>query len=214
QDVRITRDGTDVRVDIVLSAPAKPSITTAVHPDRLVVELPSTTSNTRERRIDVHYHGVRSVRYGLHRTDPPTSRVVVELDQALAHSLSGSATHIVIKISPPAGLAAERRRSVPAAAASSGLVGIFHKRQETPPPPTPTESAQIPTPPPSGPPIPFPGTQPGTNGQTTTASASPRPTAAHPNRGSLQEGTVFPGMGSPGAGVVPPVTGTNTGSFD
>ncbi len=37
-----------------------------------------------------------------------------------------------------------------------------------------------------------------------TSNATPsRPSAAHPDRGSLQEGTVFPGLGSPGTGNVP-----------
>jgi hypothetical protein len=41
-----------------------------------------------------------------------------------------------------------------------------------------------------------------------------RPTAAHPNFGSLQEGTVFPGTGTPGSGVVPPTVPSGSGSIN
>ena len=64
QDVKITRDGRDVRVDIALSLRVTPAVSTAMNPDRLVIELPNTTSQSRQQRIAVNYSGVRAVRYG------------------------------------------------------------------------------------------------------------------------------------------------------
>ena len=211
QDVKVTRDGRDVRVDVALSTEVSASVSTAVHPDRLVVELPNTTSSARQLRIAVNYSGVRAIRYGLHSAEPATTRVVIELEQALAHSLVQNGNHVILKISAPA-LSASDHRGAPAAAASGGLVGIFHRRSDTPPPPPTTEEAQIPVPPPSKPPIVFPQDQSGNSGSTNTR-ASAAPSAAHPSRGSLQEGTVFPGMGTPGTGSVPPVD-AKVGGFD
>jgi hypothetical protein len=54
------------------------------------------------------------------------------------------------------------------------------------------------TPPPSGPPINFPPAP--------ATASNTQASARNPNTGSLQQGTVFPNEGAPGAGVVPPVT--------
>ena len=211
QDVKVTRDGRDVRVDVALSTEVSASVSTAVRPDRLVLELPNTTSSARQLRIAVNYSGVRTVRYGLHSAEPATTRVVIELEQALAHSLVRNGTHVIVKISAPA-LNASDHRGAPAAAASGGLVGIFHRRSDTPPPPPTTEEAQIPVPTPSKPPIAFPQEQSGNSGPT-SARAAAAPSASHPNRGSLQEGTVFPGMGAPGTGAVPAPVDAKVGGF-
>jgi hypothetical protein len=210
QDVKVMRDGKDVRVDVTLSGPVKPTVITAVHPDRLVLELPNTTSSARQQHIPVNFSGVRAVRYGLNNAKPAITRVVIELDQAQAYALDTNGTHVILNISAAA--TAEDHRGAPPAAASSGLLGVFRRRQDLPPPVDAGNNIPLPAPPPSGPPIQFPAGQSGSSGNSTTASAS-TPSAAHPNRGSLQEGTVFPGMGAPGTGSVPGTVGTNTGGF-
>ena len=213
QDVKITRDGRDVRVDITLSAPVTASVSTALHPDRLVLELPNTTSSARQQRILVNFSGVRAVRYGLHSAEPASTHLVVELDQALAHSVSSNGSHVILKISAP-DLSATDHHGAPAAAASAGLIGVFRRRSDTVPPPPTTDDAQLPAAPPSGPPIRFPEGPSGNGSGSSTASASSTPSAAHPNRGSLQEGTVFPSMGAPGTGSVPGVVDAKTGGFN
>src|SRR5437016_14599296 len=70
QDVKVMRDGKDVRVDVTLSGPVKATVITAVHPDRLVLELPNTTSSARQEHIPVNFSGVRAVRYGLNSAKP------------------------------------------------------------------------------------------------------------------------------------------------
>ena len=207
------RDGKDVVVDVTLSAPVKASVITAIHPDRLVLELPNTTSSARQQHIPVNFSGVRAVRYGLNSAKPAITRVVVELDQAQAYALDTNGTHIILNIRAAATVADNSHRGAPAAAASGGLLGVFRRRQEPPPPVTAGSNPPLPAPPPSGPPIPFPAGQSGNSGNSTTASASSAPSAAHPNRGSLQEGTVFPSMGSPGSGTVPGTIETSNGGF-
>ena len=211
QDVRITRDGRDVRVDLTLSTEVMPSVSTAINPDRLIVELANTTSQARQQRLPVNFSGVRTVRYGLRSADPAVTRVVVELDQALAHTLLQKNNHVILKISAPA-LAASDRRGAPAAAASGSLIGVFRRHSDTPPPPPTTDDAEI-VPPVSRPPAALPQDRSSESSSTHT-TASTAPSAAHPNRGSLQEGTVFPGMGAPGTGAVPPPVDAKVGGFD
>ena len=147
----------------------------------------------------------------MHGTNPATTRVVIELDQALAHSLSQNGNHVVLKISAPA-LSADRR-GAPAAAASGGLIGVFRRRSDTTPPPPTNEDAEMSAAPASKPPLDFAQDGSGSSG-TTAAKASAPPTAAHPNLGSLQEGTVFPGMGAPGTGAVPAPVNARVGGFE
>jgi hypothetical protein len=91
-------------------------------------------------------------------------------------------------------------RGAPAAAASGGFIGVFHRKQESLPPAPANDNAQIPAAPPSGPPLKFPPDQ--TASQTSTSASNAPPSAAHPNLGSLQQGTVFPGTGTPGSGNI------------
>jgi hypothetical protein len=195
----------EIRVEITLSAAVTPSVETAQHPDRLVLKLPGTASNLQQKRIAIGQLGVRAVRFGLNRSDPPETHLVVDLDQEHPYRILTEGTRIILVVEAPLS-ASTRRRAGPAAAASAPLLGLGHKAgPDSGTPGSQTNSAGVLlTPPPQGPPIAFPPPSPAQSAST-TASANP-PSPQHPNRASLQEGTVFPSAGSPGAGVVPPVS--------
>jgi hypothetical protein len=212
QDVRVFRAGKDVRIEVTVSAPVKASVITAIHPDRLVLELPNTTVSARQQHIPVYYDGVRVVRYALHQASPAVTRVVIELDQAQPYALQANGNQLILTVSPELASRANNHRGAPAAAASGGFIGVFRRKQDSLPPEPVNENAQIPVAPPSGPPLKFPQDQ-GSSGTSTSASGS-RPSAAHPSLGSLQQGTVFPNAGTPGAGNVPPVSGSSEGTFE
>jgi len=211
QDVKVSHAGNDVRIEVILNAEAQASVMTAVHPDRLILELRNTTASARQQHLPVNYNGVRMVRIGLHQAKPAVTRVVVELDQAQPYILDTKGSHVVLTIS---GQQVANHRGAPAAAASGGFIGVFRRKQGLPAEDTRDENAEIPVAPPSGPPLRFP--QDSTElGRSTMASANgSAPSATHPNVGSLQQGTVFPTSGAPGAGTVPPVSGAGTAGFD
>ncbi len=212
QDVRVSRAGQDVRIEVTLSAPVKASMITAVHPDRLVLELPNTTVSARQQHIPVYYNGVRVVRYALHQASPAVTRVVIELDQAQPYALQTNGSQLILTVSPELASRANSHRGAPAAAASGGFIGVFRRKQDTIPPEPVNENAQIPVAPPPGPALKFPQDQ-GASGTPASASSS-HPSATHPSLGSLQQGTVFPNAGTPGAGNVPPVSGSAEGGFE
>jgi hypothetical protein len=212
QDVRVSHAGKDVRIEITLSALVKASVITAIHPDRLVVELPNTTVSARQQNIPVYFDGVRLVRWALHRSSPAVTHLVVELDQAQPYAIETNGTHIVLTVSPVLDARAKDRRGAPAAAASGGFIGVFRHKQDSLPTAPTDENAQIPAAPPSGPPLKFPSDQGATS--TIASGSNSHPSAAHPNVGSLQQGTVFPDAGTPGTGTVPPVNGSAPGSMD
>lgn len=190
RDVKVTSEKGRVQIEVVLSAPVKPSVLATSDPFRLVLDFANTTPASR-RRTGVDVQGVRSVRYALYQASPPVTRVVVDLDQAHPYELQSQGNRVTLIVAP-AVAAGVARRHVPASAASEGLLGVLRPHgRSSPQVPSPDESLNRPFPPPT---------------------ASSAPTAAHPDRGSLQEGTVFPGLGSPGTGNVPGATGSVTAS--
>jgi hypothetical protein len=216
QHLKVVRDAANnLRVEITLSATisASPTVTLATNPNRLVLDLPNTLSGAKQQQVSVNYKGVRRVRLGLNSADPPITRVVVDMDQAHPYTLQSDrsrATLVIIIGSAPNAIASSGQ-GAQAAGASGGLIGVFRRRPAAPPMDAGSDSVTgLPTPPPRLPPIKFPEEQAGNVASSTDASTSSPPTASHPDRASLQEGTVFPSLGSPGTGNVP--TGKATAS--
>jgi AMIN domain len=211
KDLQVKQQGVDVTVEVRLSAGVKPSVETAVNPDRLILIFPQTLSSSRQKRISVNANGVRAVRMGLNSAEPPVTRVVVDLDSALPYTLSTQGDTIILRVQSLA--VAKKRTNAPAPAASASVLGsVFSRPKPLPPSPdsrSTSEANAVPVPP-SLPPINFPAGQSATSAQSTR----PAPSAAHPNYGSLQQGVVNPGMGTPGTGTVPPVLGGQTGVQD
>lgn len=207
QRLKIVRDSADVRVEITLTAPidGTPSVTLAKHPDRLVLDLPNTLSNAKQEQVSVNYKGVRRIRLGLNSAVPAVTRVVVDLDETHSYELHTDGNRVMLTVETASNVIPGLGHGAQTAGVSGGLVGIFHRRPAAPPTNTSNDSATgLPTPPPPGPPINFPEEQAGHTANSTRATTSSRPTASHPDRGGLQEGTVFPGLESPGLGNVPP----------
>jgi hypothetical protein len=150
QNIAVAREGMDLRVEITLSAPVRPTVDTTHHPDRILLDLPETISPDKTRKVDVHVNGVNRIRASQHSTSPLITRVVLDLDQAHPYNVKLEGNHIILIVSPP--VAAKRVRQIPAAAATSGtLTGIFRRRPASPVSNTPDDSPVLaePTPPPS-----------------------------------------------------------------
>src|SRR6266404_7350823 len=191
----------EIRVEVTLSAAVVPSVDVAQHPDRLVLKLPGTVSDTQQKRIAVRQLGVRSVRFGLNRTNPPETHLVVDLDQEHPYRILTDGTKIIVVVEAPLSVLV-RRRTGPAAAASRPLIRSLGRGQDSEVGRQSNQEGVLLTPPAPGPPIQFPESS-----ATSAAAASGQHSAKHPNTASLQQGTVFPNAGSPGSGVVPPVSG-------
>ena len=210
EQLQVQRDGADVTIQIILTGAVKPSVETATDPDRLVLVLPGTLSDAKQKHFPLDANGVRGVRMGLNSANPPVTRVVVDLKEAHAYTLSTEGNAITLRVQSPESAAATRRNG-PVPAASAPLMSVFH-RKPAGSNETSANAAPAPIPvPPKFPPIIFPEKQPAPS-SSTAAAARATPTATHPQMGSLQQGTVFPGMGTPGAGAVPSALNASTSS--
>src|SRR5919108_4710372 len=199
RNVDVAPNGDQVKVEVPLPQPVVPTFIVATNPDRLVLELPNTSSSAKQQRAAVNQGGVKMVRIGLNSANPPVTRVVLDLVEPRLYELATDGTKVTLKLLPSE--TARQRKGAPVPAATGTLLGKLHHEA---PENLPTAAA-VPspvTPPPSLPPIKTEAAQSNPPAAATTASTS-RPSAANPNFGSLQQGTVSPNTGTPGQGVVP-----------
>src|SRR5438309_971368 len=207
EQLQVKREGADVTIQVILTSSVKPTVDTAVNPDRLVLVLPGTLSDAKQKHFPLDANGVRGVRVGLNSANPPVTRLVVDLNEAHSYTLNAEGNTITLRVQATE-TASGARRNGPAPAASAPLMDVLRRKPQT----ATTESAAAPAPipvPPKFPPINFPekqaaaATQPPASAQPAATAAISTPPATHPKLGSLQQGTVLPGMGTPGAGTVP-----------
>lgn len=204
RNVNVGRSSGQTNVEVILTSPVTPNVIVATGPDRLVLELPNTTASARQRHIPVNQDGVKAVRVGLNSADPPVTRVVIDLDEARLYQVATNGNRVTLSVLPAENASGERK-GAPVPAASAPIWGRLKPQKKEPGPvSTPDTSAQAApiVPPKPFPPLQLPSRQTGDNASASTA-ANQRPTAAHSNYGSLQQGSVFPTSGAPGTGYVP-----------
>ena len=199
RNVDVAPVGEQVKIEVTLTQPVVPTVIVATNPDRLVLELPNTSSSAKQQRATVNQGGVKMVRIGLNSTNPPVTRVVLDLVEPRLYELATDGKKVTLTLLAPE--TARQRKGAPVPAATGTLLGKLHHEAPENLPTTARAPAPV-TPPPSLPPIKTPAAQSNPPSGTTTASTS-RPSAANPNFGSLQQGTVSPNTGTPGQGVVP-----------
>jgi len=123
QQLQVVNAGSDVRIELRLSATVKPSLIVATKPDRLVLELPNTISEGKQKRVAVHVPGIRGVRIGLHQGEPPVTRVVIDLDESVPYQLLTKGNRLTLVLSTQS--VARSRHTPPARAVAGGLAGML-----------------------------------------------------------------------------------------
>jgi type IV pilus assembly protein PilQ len=102
QRVNVVPGANEVRVEISAHGAVAPKVSTADSPARLIVDLPATTMVTRPSHIAVGSAGVKAVRVAMDGHNPPTTRIVVDLEQACRYELNTAADgNIVLTVHEP-----------------------------------------------------------------------------------------------------------------
>jgi len=91
QRVNVVRGTDEIRVEINARGAVTPKVTTADSPARLVVDLPATVMATGQSHITVGSAGVKGIRIAMDGQNPPTTRVVVDLEHACRYELKPAA---------------------------------------------------------------------------------------------------------------------------
>ncbi len=88
QRVSVLQDGDAVRVELNTNGSVTPRVSKLSSPARVLVELPGTIDATSKNHIPVGSAGIKEIRIGMDGKTPPTTSVVVDLEQACAYELT------------------------------------------------------------------------------------------------------------------------------
>ena len=119
QKVNVVRSGDDVQIEISSREAVTPKVDKLRSPARIVVELPATVMATAQSKIPVGSAGVKGVRIGMDGKTPPTTSVVVDLEQALSYDISQGAGNKLVLTLHTQGAAPVVTKSAPPAPAKS-----------------------------------------------------------------------------------------------
>ncbi|HZW92594.1 MAG TPA: type IV pilus secretin PilQ [Candidatus Eremiobacteraceae bacterium] len=90
QRVNVVRGTDEIRVEISAHGAVTPKLSAADSPARLIVDLPATVMATGQSHIPVGNAGVKGVRIAMDGNQPPTTRVVVDLERACRYKMNAS----------------------------------------------------------------------------------------------------------------------------
>jgi type IV pilus assembly protein PilQ len=120
--VNVVRSTDDIRVEMSSRGTVTPKLSVLDSPARIVVDLPETVMATGQRHIAVGTDGVKGVRIGTDGQTPPTTRIVVDLDQACTYDLTpGPAGKLVLTLHGNALAKAVRAQDTKTVAASPAV---------------------------------------------------------------------------------------------
>jgi len=128
RDILVSENSGRPQIELVLTAPVQPSTSTAVNPNRLIIELPNTIDGSNLPKMQIKAGGVRTIEIVHSLTDPTRTRIVVEMDHPLDYSVSATDEHISFVLMPVG-----RSSDGALTAAKRGtLTGIFHHEKDVP----------------------------------------------------------------------------------
>jgi type IV pilus assembly protein PilQ len=97
--VDVVRGADDIQIEMRASGAVTPKLSTLDTPARVVVDLPETVMATGRSRIAVGANGIKDLRIGMDGQTPPTTRIVVDLEQACTYELTpGPAGKLVLTL--------------------------------------------------------------------------------------------------------------------
>ena len=114
--VNVVQNADSVQIEISPREAVTPKVSKLTSPTRVVVELPATTMATAQSKIPVGSAGVKGVRIGMDGKTPPTTSVVVDLEQAFAYDVTPGPGNKFILTLHTQGAAQSAAKSAPAAA--------------------------------------------------------------------------------------------------
>jgi AMIN domain len=88
QRVKVVQNADAIQIEISSREAVTPKVSKLSSPARVLVELPATVMATPENKIAVGNGGVKGVRIGMDGKTPPTTSVVVDLEQTLGYELT------------------------------------------------------------------------------------------------------------------------------
>jgi uncharacterized protein len=98
ENVAFNREPHGLIIEIVLSALSIPQTSQLTNPDRLVFDFPGFKLQAVNRQIPVNKGPVRELRVGLFQSDPPVTRIVVDLKEPVNFDMKSAGNKILIEV--------------------------------------------------------------------------------------------------------------------
>jgi type IV pilus assembly protein PilQ len=122
--VDVVRGDNEISIEITAIGDVTPKLSTLDRPNRVILDLPNTVAVTSKRQITVDSDGVKSVRVGMDGQVPPTTRVVVDVEQPIRYQLVPDGDKLVLKLHTTEFVAKAASVRKPAKPATPRLVAV------------------------------------------------------------------------------------------
>jgi TPR repeat protein len=98
RDILLSSDNEGLTIEVTTDSPDIPETARLQHPDRLVFDFPGVVLAGANRRIPVNNGPIVAVRASLFRSNPPMSRIVVDLKEPLQPELHSVVNKLLIRL--------------------------------------------------------------------------------------------------------------------
>ncbi len=90
-------------IEVKTSGSVTPATQAVTGPDRIVIDFPGALPARTLRALSVHHGSLRGIRAGLFQSQPPITRVVLDVDGPTDYQVTPVGNSIVIRLGKPAG---------------------------------------------------------------------------------------------------------------
>lgn len=89
------------QIEVKTSGPVSPATQAVTGPDRIVIDFPGALPASSLKMLAVHRGGLQRIRTGLFQSQPPITRIVLDVDGPTDYQVVPSGNSIVIKLGHP-----------------------------------------------------------------------------------------------------------------
>jgi hypothetical protein len=136
--VTVFPNGDSVQVEISASGPVTPEAQVVTGPDRLVIDFPNSTPGKDLHNLSINRGKIKGLRVGLFASNPPVTRIVVDLTGPQPYEIVPSGSTIVLKLNggPNQVASAPKPALTPVSSHPANAIAL-------PPPPVSQPSRQV-----------------------------------------------------------------------
>src|SRR5882724_6752787 len=101
RSVSVLRSSGQPQIEVKTSGPVSPATQAVTGPDRIVIDFPGALPADTLKKLAVHRGGLQRIRTGLFQSQPPITRIVLDVDGPTDYQVVPSGNSIVIKLGHP-----------------------------------------------------------------------------------------------------------------